>query len=97
MIATSCSFSYRRDSQRTSPALVEDDHRDSSFFSRGRLANTLDPHMSSSIPKAIRHVFAEPGTIASNHVRSEQFDPEAAVVLQKCAEKILFVPPATLH
>jgi hypothetical protein len=61
------------------------------------LANTLDPDMSSSILEAIRHVFAEPATIPSNHMRSEQFDMEAAVVLQKCAEEILFVPPATLH
>jgi hypothetical protein len=53
--------------------------------------------MSSSVPEAIRHVFAKPGSIPSNHVRSKQFDPEAAVVLQKYAEKILFVPPAALH
>ena len=49
--------------------------------------------MSSSVPEAIRHVVAEPGTMPSNHVWSEQFDIEAAVVLKKCAEKILFVPP----
>jgi hypothetical protein len=61
------------------------------------LANTLDPDMSSSILEAIRHPFAEPVTISSDHVRSEQFDTETAVVLQKHAKKILFVPPATLH
>ena len=63
----------------------------------GSLANTLDPDMSSSILEAIRHPFAEPVTIASDHVRSKQFDTETAVVLQKYAKKILFIPPATLH
>ena len=63
----------------------------------GSLANPLDPDMSSRILEAIRHPFAEPGTIPSNHVWSEQFDLEAAVVLEKYAQKILFVPAATLH
>jgi hypothetical protein len=45
------------------------------------LANTLDPDVSSRVLEAIWHVFAEPGTIPGNHVRSEQFDLEAAVVL----------------
>ncbi len=54
-----------------------------------RCDSTLNPDVSSSIPEAISHVLAEPGTIASDHVRSEQFAPAIALAFHRNALQLL--------